>query len=67
MKIKTVKKRNTRRPGVNMKKKVASHFEDWSITESHVTPTYIILRTELNVINGQRITGRIYLFVYLFI
>ena len=38
MKIKTIKKRNTTRPGVKMKKKVASHFADWSITEPHVTP-----------------------------
>ena len=64
MKIKTIKKRKTTRLGVKMKKKkVASHFADWSITEPHVTPPYILLRTELNVINGQLITGRIYLFI----
>ena len=66
MKIKTIKKRNTRRPGVKMKKKVASHFEDWSITESHVTP-HIYYSTNRIKCNKWTTNNREDLFICLFI
>ena len=66
MKIKTIKKRNTRRPGVNMKKKVASHFEDWSITESHVAP-HIYYSTNRIKCNKWTTNNREDLFICLFI
>ena len=66
MKIKTIKKRNTRRLGVNMKKKVASHFEDWSITESHVTP-HIYYSTNRIKCNKWTTNNREDLFICLFI
>ena len=71
MKIKAIKKRKNTRPGVKMKNKsgfpLCRLVNNWIPRGPPPPPPYIILRTELNVINGQRKTGRIYLFVYLFI
>ena len=67
MKIKTIKKRNTTRPGVKMKtKKVASHFADWSITEPHVTP-HIYSSTNRIKCNKWTTNNREDLFIYSFI
>ena len=67
MKIKTIKKRKTTRPGLKMKKKkVASHFADWSITEPHATP-HIYSSTNRIKCNKWTKNNREDLFIYLFI